>query len=61
LALDIDSCDTRQVDDGQVWTVVRVNSEFDWVVDDVTAFSGNFISELFDVCSDVVEIVVFFV
>ena len=60
LAFDINSGNAWQIDNCQVRTVVRMDSELDWIVNNVTAFSRNFISKFLDVHSYFIEVVIFF-
>lgn len=59
LPLDVNSSNSRQIDDSQIWTVITINPQLDWVVDNVAALTCNFVSQFLNVRTDLVEVVVF--
>ena len=58
LPFDVDPGDARQIDHGQVWAIVGVNSELDGIVNDISAFACNLVSHLLDNGANVTEVLV---
>ncbi len=59
MAFNIDTSDSRQIDDGKIGRIIGVDSEFDGIIDDLSSFTCDLISKFFDVGSDLCEIGVF--
>jgi hypothetical protein len=56
LALDVDTRDAGQVDDGQVGSVIGVDAEFDGVIDDLSALASHFVGQLLDIGAHFCEV-----
>ncbi len=56
LPLHIDSGDSRQIDNGEIRTIVGVNTQFDGIIDDVSILTSYIVSQLLNVHSHVPKI-----
>lgn len=56
LAADVDAGDAREVDDGEVGTVVGVDPQLYGVVDDLPALPRHVVSQLLDVAPHLPEV-----
>ena len=59
MAFNVDTSDSRQIDDGEIGSIIGVDSEFDGIIDDLSSFACNLIGEFFNVGPDLCEIGVF--
>lgn len=49
LAPHVDTSDARQIDDGQIGSIVGVDAEFDGVIHDLSALPRHLVSQLLDI------------
>lgn len=48
LTLHVNPCDSGQIDEGEIWAVVGVNSELDGIINNIATFSCNLVSHFLD-------------
>lgn len=61
LSGNVNTGDTWQIDNGQVWTVLTVDGQLDWVIHNVFVRASHFVCLLDNSLADFVKVVVFFV
>jgi len=58
LTFHVNSGDSGQIDQGEIWAVVGVNSELDWIINNITTFSCNLVCHFLDNWSDISEVTI---
>ena len=61
LTLDVNSSDTRQINDSEIRTIHWINSQLYGIINDVASSTCYFISKFLDVVSNCIKIRVFFI